>query len=110
MAGLDGDQPAETMAEYEDWQYPQRATEDEQHDANPADAIAVEGPEFLSIRVCRQIRFQQPYHGESGEDPAVVAILAFTGAQVAATEARNDRHDQRCNSHDGQRRIVEESS
>ena len=52
---LDGDQSAEPVAEHEDRPQPQRATGSEQNDAEPANGIAVDGPELPPVGVGRQV-------------------------------------------------------
>src|SRR4051794_35805304 len=42
---LDGDQPAEPVPEHEDRPEPQRPARGEEGDADPADGVAVDGPE-----------------------------------------------------------------
>ena len=81
-------QPAKSTAEHKDWPDPQRATGGEENHAEPADGVAVEGPESAPIRVRRQIGEQQPDQPEGDEHPAVGTILAFAWAQIPTTEDR----------------------
>jgi hypothetical protein len=79
---------AEPSAKHEDGRsatLPRR----EHHDAEPASRISIERPEAASIGVGRQVTVEQADEREGDEDPAVGSILAFTGAQVAATEERD---------------------
>jgi hypothetical protein len=46
VPGLDGDETAEPIAEHDDRADPQRAAGHEQGDAEPADGVAVDGPEI----------------------------------------------------------------
>ena len=47
VSGLDRDQPAEAPAEHKNRPDPQSTTGGEQHDAKPANSLAVEDPEPL---------------------------------------------------------------
>src|SRR5471030_901467 len=105
MARLNGNQPAEPRAKHKNWPYPQHAADDEQDHTKPAEAVAVECPESLAVRVSRQIRLQQSKYYQGRDNPAVIAILTLTRTQVDATEDRHDRHQQRYDSHDAQRRM-----
>ena len=85
MPWLDGDQTAEPIAEHKDWPDPQDATGGEERDAEPANAIPVEGPEPYPVCVGRQKSGQQPDQREGGEDPAVGTILTLARAQVSSS-------------------------
>jgi hypothetical protein len=69
MPWPDGHQRAEPAAEYEDRPESQRAPRGKENDAKPADGISVDGPKSLALRAGRQIRIEQPDHGESDDDP-----------------------------------------
>src|SRR5215467_7355350 len=101
MSGLDGDEPAEAVAEYEHRPDPQRTPGGGENDAKPANDVAVEGPEILSIRVGRQIGEQNSDHAEGREHPAVATVLALAGTEISAAEQRNTRqheaHDRKGN-------------
>ena len=86
MARLDGDQPTEPMPEHKHRPHPQCPAGDVAEAANPADGVAIEGPEVVPIRVSRQPRVQHADHREGDENPAVGTILAFARAQIAAAE------------------------
>ena len=86
---LDRHQPAEPAAEHEDRPEPQRATGGEENDANPTDNLPIEDPEFLPVRVGRQVTGEQADDPKGDNDPAVGTILADAGAQIAATEERD---------------------
>src|SRR5262249_56041385 len=75
MPGLDGDQPAEAVAENEDRPQPQCAAGGEEHDAEPAHGVAVDGPKLLAVGVGRNVGIGDPDHGERDEAPAVPSIL-----------------------------------
>ena len=108
MTGLDGDQPAEPSAENEDRPEPQQPAGGEENDAEPANGLPVDGPECLAVGVGRQIGGEQPDHRERGDDPAVAAILALAGAQIAFTEeCRGGERDENDREAD-QRRMGEE--
>lgn len=87
MSGLDRHQPAEPAAEHEDRPEPQRATGREESDAKPADGVAIEGPELLSVRPGRQKGVEQPDHPEDREDPAVAPILAHSWTDISAAKS-----------------------
>ena len=87
VPGLDGDQPAEPTAEHEDRPDPQRPAGGEKHHAEPANGVPVERPEFLAIRVGRQIGGEQPDQGEGQQDPAVATILTLARAQISAVKS-----------------------
>jgi hypothetical protein len=59
VSGLDRDQPAEAVAEHKDRPEPQRSAGSEEEDAEPANGVAVEGPELLAVGVGREIAGQQ---------------------------------------------------
>src|SRR5262245_23730077 len=100
MPWLDGDQPAESMAEHEDRPDAQHTAGGEERDANPANGISVQGPELLAVGVGGEVRAQEPNDTEGCEHPAVAAILALAGAEISAAEQRDaDQHEV----HDGQR-------
>src|SRR5215467_9077633 len=107
MPGLDGDQSAETMAEHEDRPDAQRAADDEQYHAGPANGVSVDRPELDAVGVGRQIAAQQPEQPDGDEDPAVAAILPLAGAEVAAAEQRDDGQQACCYGKNGQRRMGE---
>src|SRR5471030_1892389 len=100
MTGLDGNQPAKPVAKYENGPYPQRAASDEQEHAKPAEAVAIECPEFLTVRIGRQKRLQQSNYYQGCDHPAVIAVFTLTRAQIDAAANRQDRQHQRCDSHD----------
>src|SRR5262249_30176713 len=52
--------------------------------------VAVDGPEFHPLGAGRYKAEQQPDASESGEDPAVAAILPDARADVSAREERRD--------------------
>src|ERR1700746_1325068 len=91
MPRLDGDEPAEAVAEHEYRPYPQRTPGGGENDAKPANGGAVEGPEILPIRVGRQIGEQNSDHAEGREHPAVATVLALAGAEISAAEQRDTR-------------------
>src|ERR1700738_4067050 len=60
MPALDGDQPAEAMAEHKYRPHPQRATASEQSNAEPPDGLPIHGPEPRPVGIGRQIGFEEP--------------------------------------------------
>jgi hypothetical protein len=76
VAGLDRNESAEPAAEDKHRPEAQHAASSEDSYAQPADGIGVNRPEADPICVGWQEAVQEPYHGESGNDPAVNAILA----------------------------------
>ena len=53
VSGLDRNQPAKPMAEHKDRPEPQRSAGREEEDTEPANGVAVEGPELLAVGVGR---------------------------------------------------------
>jgi hypothetical protein len=106
---LDSYQPAEPTAEHKDWPDSQCTTGSEQSNAKPANGITIEGPEFLPVRVGRQIGGQQPDQAEGSDDPTVATILTLPWAQISAGEKRcarqREEYDRECD----QRWLGEES-
>ena len=74
------------MPEHEHRPHPQCAAGGVENDADPADGVAVEGPEYLPIRVGRQPGVERADHREGDENPAIGPILSVAGAQIAAAE------------------------
>src|ERR1700758_2356982 len=91
MPRLDGDEPAEAVAEHEYRPNPQRPAGGGENDAKPANGVAVEGPEIHPIRIGRQIGEQNSDHAEGREHPAVATILALAGTEISAAEQRHTR-------------------
>jgi hypothetical protein len=89
MPRLDGDQPAEPVAEHKHRPESQHTTGGEENDAEPANGVPVDGPELLAVGVGRQIGGQHPDHAQRGDDPAVGPILALAGTEIAAAEECN---------------------
>ena len=100
--------PLKRLPQHKDRPEPQRTTGSEENDTEPSDRIAVDGPEVDAVRVGRQIGVQQPKHSKSCEDPAVVTILAHTGAHISAGEKRHARQSEEYDRERGQRQGGEE--
>jgi hypothetical protein len=89
---LDGNQPAKPAAEHKDRPDPQRATGREENDAKPADGIAIERPELLSVRPGRQKGGGQPDQREGYDDQRLprssrTPELRFPPAKKAAPDS-----------------------
>src|SRR4029453_3290725 len=110
MFGLNGDQPAEPMAEHKDGPKPQRTTGNEEHDTKPANCVAVDGPQLLPVRVGWQIGVQQSEQRKGYEDPPVATILAHTRAQIAASEEGCPSHYEDRNRERDESRVREKGS
>ena len=108
MPRLDGHQAAEAATEHEDRPEPQQAARDVDGDAGPADGIPVDGPGPRPVGVVREIGLEQTDHPEGGEDPAVAAVLALAGAEVAAAEERRDGQGEGHGRQDDAGRVGEE--
>jgi hypothetical protein len=52
--------------QHEDWPETQRAAGGEENDTEPANGVAVDGPELLPVRVSRQVGVQQVRSGDIG--------------------------------------------
>ena len=78
-----------------------RSAPPEEQDAEPADRVAVDGPDLLAIGVGRQIGAEQADQPEDDEDPAVAPILAHARAEAAAGEEPDAGHDQDSKRKDG---------
>jgi hypothetical protein len=87
---------------------PQRTTGGEENDAEPANGIPVDRPEFLPVCVGRQIGAQQPDHREGDDDPAVGTILALAGAEISTTEECCARQHEERDRKGNQGRVGEE--
>ena len=109
VPGLDGNQPAEPVAEHEDRPESQRTTGGEQNDAEPANAIPVEDPEPLAVGIGRQIGGQHPDQTKGRDDPSVGSILALAGAEIAAAEERDAGQHEEGARKRNQRRVGEEA-
>ena len=107
MPGLDRNQAAESLTQHKDRPDPQRTTGSEEHDADPANRITVDGPQLVAIGVCWQIRVQKSNYGEDGNDPPVAAGLAHPGAQISPSEERYDREPEQHRHERDQRRVRE---
>ena len=99
VPALDRDQSAEPAAEHEHRPDPQRTAGGEEHDAEPAHGVTVDGPQLSPVGVGRHIRQQQRDHTERHEHPAVAAILALARAEISRAEQRGgreyDKHDRK---------------
>ena len=109
MSGLDCNQPAKSGAEHEDRPDAHRATGGKQDHPEPTDSIAVDDPDPLPVRPCRQKSLEQPDQGENGDDPAVLAVLADSGTQVSAGKRRSGAQYGEDSRQRGQRRLRKES-
>jgi len=90
VVSLDGDESAESPAEYEYRIQAKRATEDVDGEANPARCFAVDGPKVEAVGVRRDDGAGESDDAEGDEDPAIGAILFFAGAEIDVAERSND--------------------
>src|SRR5262245_36745098 len=107
---LDGDEPAEPVAEHKDRQEPQRASGRKKKHADPADTIAVECPERNPVRVSRQISSKQSDYRKGRNDPAIGTILANPGTQISARKDRSACQGKECYRKGGERLMKKEGS
>ena len=75
---------------------------------DPADGLAVEGPEVLSVGVSRQIRREDTDQSKGDNYPAVGPIFAHTAAQIAFGEQRGTSQQKERDGQRDQRRVGEE--
>src|SRR5262249_7520988 len=105
---LDRDQPAEPVAEHENRPNAQRATREEENNAQPAAGVPIEGPDFFAVRVSRQIRAYDPDQPECEEDPAVGAIFSLAGTEFSSAEEPHAGKRESCERKDSPRWVGEE--
>jgi hypothetical protein len=105
MVGLDGDQATEAPPQYEHRPHAHDDAADIDGGPNPSQRLAVQRPKADAVGVGWQPRKQQPDHGERAEHPAIAAILADAGTEIAAAEQRHDRRHNRYQRQHDQRRV-----
>src|SRR6266478_838769 len=108
MSRLNCHQAAESSAQHKHWPDPQCTSSSGEYDTEPANRVTVNRPQLFAIGVCRQIRVDQSDYHQDGNDPAVAAGLAHTGAEISASEKRQTgKRKEHCHGRD-QRRVREE--
>ena len=77
MPGLDCHQSAELLLKYEDRPETKDSASEEDHNAEPADAVEVESPEIDPVGVGGQIGSREANYAQDDEGPAIAAIFAL---------------------------------
>src|SRR5579862_293094 len=108
VAGLDRDEAAEAPPQHEDRPQAQHAAGDEEGEPEPAHTLAVERPQFVRVAPRRQVGGGQADRDKRDKDPAVVAVLALAGTEVALGEDREAAHYPDRDRQPAQRRVGEE--
>src|SRR5579863_4969855 len=90
VSGLNGNQAAEAIAENENRINAQGAACYVQNHARPANGVAIDGPKVEAVSVRGEKATGQTEGAKSGEYPAIAAVFAFSGADVATGKERDD--------------------
>jgi hypothetical protein len=110
VIGLDRDEDAEAMAEFEDRGDPQKTADDRDDQSEITNNVAVDSPAIETIESRRQPRENNDDDGEWDEDPSTGGIFAPANSETAASgKTESDAASQRENDEAGPRWMSKKS-